>query len=237
LRRLTPSFIVEYRQAKRRITGSTKPGWAHAKPAPEGLDEQVNRIAISAFKTVVAKPPPDLVSPPIPTGRILASLVEAAPVTGQADAGGAQPRTSGGAAEAGYASQGPADVAVARELGEHIYSDESREPSVATIFRSKQPASSDPSAPKAGTPRSEKGTRRPPETHAKFDHAASTSADMSETASVSSTSGLPPVDKPSSTTRTSRILDRYVFRDERGPGESWKRRIESRRKRRAQALL
>jgi hypothetical protein len=49
---------------------------------------------------------------------------------------------------------------------------------------------------------------------------------------VSSTSGLPPVDKPSSTTRTSRILDRYVFRDELGPGKSWKRRIEARRERR-----
>jgi hypothetical protein len=56
---------------------------------------------------------------------------------------------------------------------------------------------------------------------------------MSETAPVSSTSGLPPVDRPSSTTRTSRILGRYVFRDELNPGESWKRRIEARRERRA----
>jgi hypothetical protein len=56
---------------------------------------------------------------------------------------------------------------------------------------------------------------------------------MSETAPVSSTSGLPTVDKPSSTMRTSRILDRYVFRDELGPGKSWKRRIEARRERRA----
>jgi hypothetical protein len=227
LKRVTPSFTVEYRQAKRPNTGSAKLGWAHAKPAPAGGDEKANRIAISAFKSVAAHPPADVISPSIPRGRILPSLVEAAPVTGQADAGGAQPRTSGGA------TQVPADVAVARELGEHIYSDESREPFVATIFRSKHPATSDPSAPKAGTPRSEKRTRRPAEKHAKFDHASSTSADMSETAPVSSTSGLPPVDKPSSTTRTSRILDRYVFRDELGPGKSWKRRIEARRERRA----
>jgi hypothetical protein len=218
LKRVTPSFTVEYRQAKRPNTGSAKLGWAHAKPAPAGVDEKANRIAVSAFKTVAAHPP-------IPPGRILPSLVEAA-VTGQADAGGAQSRSYGGAAQV------PADGAVARELGEHIYSDESREPFVATIFRSKQPATSDPSAPKAGTPRSEKRTRRPAEKHAKFDHASSTSADMSETAPVSSTSGLPPVDKPSSTTRTSRILDRYVFRDELGPGKSWKRRIEARRERR-----
>jgi hypothetical protein len=233
LKRVTPSFTVEYRQAKRPSTGSAKPGWANVMPAPIGLDEKTSPIAISAFKTVAAKPPADVISTSIPSGRILPSLVEAAPVTGQADAGGAQSRSYGGAAQAGYATQVPADGAVARELGEHIYSDESREPSVATIFRSKQPATSDPSAPKAGTPRSEKRTRRPAEKHAKFDHASSTSADMSETAPVSSTSGLPPVDKPSSTTRTSRILDRYVFRDELGPGKSWKRRIEARRERRA----
>jgi hypothetical protein len=233
LKRLTPSFTVEYRQAKRPNTGSAKLGWAHAKPVPAGGDEKANRIAISAFKTVAAQPPADVISPSVPSGRILPSLVETALVAGQADAGDAQSRSCGGAAQAGYATQVPADVAVARELGEHIYSDESREPFVATIFRSKQPATSDPSAPKAGTPRSEKRTRRPAEKHAKFDHASSTSADMSETAPVSSTSGLPPVDKPSSTTRTSRILDRYVFRDELGPGKSWKRRIEARRERRA----
>jgi hypothetical protein len=227
LKRLTPSFTVEYRQAKRPNTGSAKLGWAHAKPVPAGGDEKANRIAISAFKTVAAHPPADVISPSIPPGRILPSLVEAAPVTGQADARGVQSRSYGGAAQV------PADGAVARELGEHIYSDESREPSVATIFRSKQAATSDPSAPKAGTPRSKKRARRPAEKHAKFDHASSTSADMSETASVSSTSGLPPVDKPSLTTRTSRILDRYVFRDELGPGKSWKRRIEARRERRA----
>jgi hypothetical protein len=56
---------------------------------------------------------------------------------------------------------------------------------------------------------------------------------VSETAPMVSTSSLAPVDKPSSTARTSRILDRYVFRHERGLGEGWKRRIEARRERRA----
>ena len=184
MKRVTLSFTVEYRQAKRPNTGSAKLGWAHAKPAPAAVDEKANRIAMSAFKTVAAHPPADIVSPSIPPGRILPSLVEAAPVTGQADAGGTQSRSYGGAAQAGYATQVPADGAVARELGEHIYSDESREPSVAAIFRSKQPATSDPSAPKAGTPRSEKRTRRPAEKRAKFDQAFSTSADMSKTPPV-----------------------------------------------------
>ena len=154
-------------------------------------------------------------------------------MTARAAPGAAQSRSYEGASQAGYPSQVPADGAAAREFGERIYTDESREPSVATIFQLKQSATSDPSAIKAGTPRSEKRTRRPAEKRAKFDHASSTSAHMSETAPVSSTSGLPPVDKPSSTTRTSRIFDRDVFRDELGPAKSWKRRIEARRERRA----
>jgi hypothetical protein len=235
LKRVTPSFTVEYRQAKRPNTGSAKLGWAHAKPAPAGADEKANRIAISAFKTAAAHPPADVISPSIPPGRILPSLVEAAPVTGQADAGGAQSRSYRGAAQAGHATQAPADGAVARQLGEHVYPAEDLEPSiaVATKLRLRQPTTSDTSAEKAETPRSEKRSRRPAEKQEKLDNAPRRSADSSETAPVGSTSGLPPVGEPSSTTRTSRILGRYVFRDELSPGESWKRRIEARRERRA----
>jgi hypothetical protein len=49
LKRATPSFTVEHRQARRPNSGGAKPGWAHAKPVPAGLDEKANRIAISAF--------------------------------------------------------------------------------------------------------------------------------------------------------------------------------------------
>jgi hypothetical protein len=223
LKRVMPSFTVEYRQGKRLNNRSAKLGWAHAKPAPAGVDEKANRIAISAFKTVAAHPPADVVLPSIPPGRVLPSLIETAPMTGQADAGGARSKTYGVLAEG----------TVARHFREHAYPVEDLEPSAATTFRLKQPATSDPSATKAGTPRSEKRTRRPAEKRPKFNHASGTSADMSKTPPMSSTSGFPPVDKPSSTSRTSRILDRYVFRDEGGPGESWKRRIEARRERRA----
>jgi hypothetical protein len=232
LKRVTPSFTVEYRQAKRPNTGSATLGWAHAKSAAAGVDKKANRIAISAFKTVAAHPPADVVSSSIPPGRILPSLVEAELVIERADAGGAQSRSYGGAARVGYATQVRAGEAVARELGERIYSDKRREPLVAITSRLKQPATSDPRVTKAGTPRLEKRTRRPTEKRAKFDHASSTSADMSKTPTVSSTFDLPSIDKPSSTSRTSRILDRYVFRNERGPGERWKRRVEARRERR-----
>ena len=228
LKRVTPSFTVEYRQAKWPNSGSAKPSLAHARPAPAGLDEKANRIATSAFKTVAVKLPAEVIAPSVPSGRILPSLVETILGTGQADAGSAQSRSYRGAAQA------PGGGTEARQLGGQGYTAEDLEPSiaVAAILRLKQRATSDPIAVKARTSRSEKRTRRPAEKQEKLDHAAMTSADMSETAPVSSTCSLPPVNKSSSTTRTSRILGRYVFRDELSPGESWKRRIEARRERR-----
>ena len=236
MKRVTPSFTVEYRQAKRPNTGSAKLGWAHAKPAPAGVDEKANRIAISAFKTVAAHPPADVISPSIPPGRILPSLVEAAPVTGQADAGGAQSRSYGGAAKAGHVTQVAADGTLARASWRAHLS--CRRP------RAVDRCHHDTSVKAARRPRTRALQRRErqdrrngPGVLQKSKRSSTTllvtSAEGAETAPVSSTSGLPPVGKPSSTTRTSRILDRYVFRDELSPGESWKRRIEARRERRA----
>jgi hypothetical protein len=150
LKRATPSFTVEYRQAKRPNTGSAKLGWAHAKPAPAGGDEKANRIAISAFKTVAAHPPSDVISPSILPGRILPSIIETAPVTGQADAGGAQSKSHGSASKAAHATQVPGDVTVARHFGEHAYPAEDLEPSIAVapIPRLKDPTTSDLSVEK-----------------------------------------------------------------------------------------
>ena len=97
----------------------------------------------------------------------------------------------------------------------------------------KRPAPLDPSGSTAGTSRSEKRTRRPVEKREKFDHASSTSADMPKAPLVTPAADPSAVDKPSSSSRTSRILGRYVFRDERGLGESWKRRTDARRERRS----
>jgi hypothetical protein len=238
LKRVTPSFTVEYRQAKRPNTGNAKLGWAHAKPAPAGGDEKANRIATSAFKTVAAHPPSDVISPSILPGRILPSLIETAPVTGQADAGGAQSKGHKSVSKADRAMQVPGDVAVARHFGEHACPAEDLEPSIAVAptLRLKDPTTSDLSVEKAGAPRSEKRSRRPAQKQEKLDHSPGPSAkqcEPGEPAPVGSVSGLPPVGKPSSTTRAGRILGRYVFRDELSPGESWKRRIEARRERRA----
>jgi hypothetical protein len=229
LKRVIPSFTVEHRQARRPNSGGAKPDWAHAKPVPAGLDQKANRIAISAFKTVAAQPPVDVILPSIPPGRVLPSLVEAAPVTGRADVGGARSRSYGGTARV------PVDRRSTRQVDEHVYPAEDLEPSIAvdTILRLKQRPTSDPGAVKARTERSEKRTRRPAEKQEKIDATPLTSAEGCEPAPVSSASGLPPVAKPLPATRTSRILGRYVFRDELSPGDSWKRRIEARRERRA----
>jgi hypothetical protein len=235
LKRATPSFTVEYRQAKRPNTGSAKLGWAHAKPAPLGGDEKANRIAMSAFKTVAAHPPSDVISPSIVSGRVLPSLIEAAPVTKQADARGAQSKSHGSGSKAAHAAQEPGDGIVAGHIGEHAYSAEDLKPSIAVAptVRLKDPTPSDLSVEKAGAPRSEKRSRRPAQKQEKVDNSPRPSAEQCEPAPVGSISGLPPFGKPSSTTHASRILGRYVFRDQLSPGESWKRRIEARRERRA----
>jgi hypothetical protein len=155
-------------------------------------------------------------------------------VTGQAEPGGAQSKRQGSASKAAHAAQASGDLTGARHFGEHAYPAEGLGPStaVAPVLRLKDPTTSDLSV-EAGAARSEKRRRRPAEKREKLDNSPRTSAEQCEPAPVGSISGLPPFGKPSSTRRASRILGRYVFRDELSPGESWKRRIEARRERRA----
>jgi hypothetical protein len=190
---------------------------------------------MSAFKTVAAHPPSDVISPSIVPDRVLPSLIQTAPVTEQADARGAQSKSRGSASKAAHAAQEWGDGTVAGHIGKQAYPAEDLEPSIAVapILRLKDPTPSDLSVEKAGAPRSEKRSRRPAQKQEKLDNSPGPSAKECEPAPVSSISGLPSVGKPSSTTRAGRILGRYVFRDELSPGESWKRRIEARRERRA----
>ena len=148
LKRVTPSFTVEYRQTKRPNIGSAKSGWANAQPAPEVV-EKGSWVAISAFKTTAARSPVDVVSPSIPRGRILPSLVDTSAGTEQAEAARTQSRGGGSAAKAGSATQVPGGGTVARLPGGHISSPEDREPLVAVgamAPRLESPTPSDPSA-------------------------------------------------------------------------------------------
>jgi hypothetical protein len=235
LKRATPSFTVEYRQAKRPNSGSAKPGWANAKPAQTGVDAQTNRIAISAFKTAAVKPPAETGAASIPSGRILPSLVETAPVIGQSNLGSAESGNYGKALQAGDVKSASADGTAARQLAEHGYAAEGLGPplAVAAPLLLEQPATLHVAGGKAATPRPKKGTGHRTERQEKLDEAPGTSAHRSEVILTNSVPDLPTVSEPSSTVRKGRILGRYVFRDELGPGESWKRRIEARRERRA----
>jgi hypothetical protein len=232
LKRTTPSFTVEYRQAKRRPnSASAKPSWANAKLVATGLDEQTNRIAMSAFKTAAAKPPATVIAPSIPSARILPSLVETVPVTGPSSLESAESGSYGSASQAGHAKPASASETGALQLGERVCTAEGLKPPpvVAAILLSEQPATSRLGVGKAATRRPKKRTER----QEKSDDAPGTSADRSETTLTNLASESPPVSVPSSTVRKSRILGRYVFRDELRPGESWKRRNETRRERRA----
>ena len=235
MKRVTPSFTVEYRQAKRPSTGSAKPGWANVRPAPIGRDEKTNRTAISAFKTVAAQPTAEVISPSILPAAFFRASLRARLWPDRPTPETPNRGVVGGAAQAGDATLVPAAGTAARQLGEHVYPAEGLEPPIAlaAIPPLEQPTTSRLSAGKAATRRSEKRSRRSAERQEKLDNAPRTSADRFETAPMSSTLGLPPVDKPSSTTRTSRILGRYVYRDELSAGESWKGRINARRERRA----
>jgi hypothetical protein len=137
LKRVTPSFTVEYRQAKRPNAASAKPNWVYAKP-PEGVDENVSRIAISAFKTVAARSPAYAVSPSIPRGHILPSLVEVAPVTAQPDVGRNQSKSHSSAVKTGYVAQTPGGGTVRPHFGKHAYPENDPAPliAVATISQS-----------------------------------------------------------------------------------------------------
>jgi hypothetical protein len=225
LKRVTRSFTVEYRQAKRPNAKGTKLGWALAKPKPAGINEKASWDEILTFRAVAA----DLPAPSIATGRILPSLLQVAPATERVDAKLSRSRRSLGAA------QSPADGALPGELRDQSRAAEDLETSTAvatTIPQLEHSTPSDRSDPRIGKSRSEKPTGRPAKKREKFDPSPHKASGMSKASPAPSTDLLL-VDKPPSPSRTRRILDRYVFRDERGPGEMWKRRIETRRERRS----
>ena len=180
---------------------------------------------------------------PVPAGRILPSLVEADPVTGQSSRGRpnnvAEPRETenprdgnAGALLVEHTTPPPTSQAAPRSLGDPIHAGEGLEPPLAvagTLVRG------EPVAPRLGvgelvTPKSKKRMSHPVERQKNLDEVGST--DRSDIALTNSVSDASPVGEPSSSVRKGRILGRYVFRDDLRPGESWKRRIETRRERR-----
>ena len=129
LKRASPSFTVEYRQAKR-PKASAKLGWARAQPAPE-VAEKANRSRYPLSKLRLLARQSRSYRPQIRTAAFYQILVEAALGSVQADAKRVQSRSHGSAARAGHVTQVTRDRTAARQLGEHTYSAEDREPLVA----------------------------------------------------------------------------------------------------------
>jgi hypothetical protein len=151
LKRATPSFTVEYRQTKRRLNpGGAKLSSIEASLAPIGLNETTHRVAISAFKTASGKQPAEVVAHSIPAGRILPSLIEPGPETGQSSRGrpnnlaeppkmenrrdgSAESNSYGGARQVEHITPEPTSQN-ARPLGDPIHVAEGLEPPLAVAW-------------------------------------------------------------------------------------------------------
>jgi hypothetical protein len=252
LKRSTPSFTVEYRQTKRRLhSGGAKLGSGQENLPPIGLNEMTYRVAISAFKTASAKQPGEVVENSIPAGRVLPSLVEADPVTGQSSRGrpnnmveprdaenpgdgGPKSTSYGGARQVEHITPARTSETAARSRDNRIHAAEGLEPRLAAAgtLVPKQPGTPRVGVGELATPKSKKRMGHPPEWRKNLDDAPVGSSRRSDIALTNSASDVPAVSGPSSSIRKGRILGRYVFRDDLGPGDSWKRRIETRRERR-----
>jgi hypothetical protein len=249
LKRSTPSFTVEYRQTKRRLhPGGAKLGSGQENSPLIGLNETTHRVAISAFKTASTKQPGEVVANSIPAGRVLPSLIEADPVSGQSSRGRpnhmVEPRDGenpgdGGAKSTSYGGARhttPARTSetAARPLGDPIDAAEGLEPPLAvtgTLVR-EQPVTPRLGVGELATPKSKKRMGHPAEWRKNLDDTPVGPTHRSDITLTNSASDVPAVREPSSSIRKGRILGRYVFRDDLGPGNSWKRRIETRRRRR-----
>jgi hypothetical protein len=120
-------------------------------------------------------------------------------------------------------------------LADPIHTAEGLEPplAVAGTLVPEQPVTPRRGIGELATPKSKKRMVHPAERQGNLYNTPVETTGRSDIALTNSASDAPAVGEPSSSARKGRILGRYVFRDELGPGESWKRRIETRRERRA----
>jgi hypothetical protein len=157
LKRATPSFTVEYRHTKGRLSpGSAKHGSVEASLTLTGLNETTHRVAISAFKTASAKQPAEVVAHSIPAGRILPSLVETDSLTAQSSLarpdnmgearktenprnGSAKSYSYGDPRQVKHSTPAPASQTAARPLRDPIHAAEGLEAAVAGTLVRGQP--------------------------------------------------------------------------------------------------
>src|SRR3984885_2198760 len=195
LKRTTPSFTVEFRQAKRRKPGSPRTDWLDAKGPPTTATKQPQDIAVSTFKPAADNVQIEGRAPSTISGRILPSLLKmdslnAPPISGTSR-GTCSPR------RAKNVSKDP-------------------EPGFgATKAPPEQMAEQRADLRQVGKARPKRPARSPADRGGEL--AGAPLASLAPMAGADSRSDFPSIREPIADARKARVLSRYIFRDEFAP--------------------
>jgi hypothetical protein len=244
LKRTTPSFTVEFRQAKRRKPRSPRTGWLDAKGPPTTATKEPQDIAVSTFKPAADNVQIEGRAPSTISGRILPSLLEmdslnAPPISGTSR-GTYSPRRAKNKPDLRTTASAVVTQAEYRTKAET--STHSAEKSV-RVSKDLEPGFGATKAPpeqiaeqradlrQIGKSSPKRPARSPADRSGEL--AGAPLASLDPMAGADSKSDFPSVREPIADARKARVLSRYIFRDEFAPADGWKRRIQMQRDRRA----
>jgi hypothetical protein len=148
--------------------------------------------------------------------------------------GGSKSTSCGSARQVEHTTPARTSETVARPRDNPIHAAEGLEPPLAAAgtLVPEQPGTPRLRVRELAAPKSKKRMGHLAEWRKTLDDTPVGPTHRSDIALTGAASDVPAVGEPSSSIRKGRILGRYVFRDDLGPGDSWKRRIETRRERR-----
>jgi hypothetical protein len=240
LKRITPSFTVEFRHSKRSKLGNVRPSWVNERTGPTPPINESRRAAAAIFKHDDIPQTDDGSSA---TMRILPSLTErdslAAPPILKA-LGAArearkrfEPRTiqSGEGNQGGHRGRATDDGVRAESLEEPERVPVGREPQLETQEpQAGRIAKARNTARKGGTAKPTEQLKREPDRAERLDSVRGTSYRAQAAAKAKPTPEA--VSPRAAGVRKARVLRRHVLRDDFAPGDGWKRRIQTQRDRR-----
>ena len=239
LKRITPSFTVEFRHAKRSKFGNARPSWTNERTGPTPPIKESRRAAAAIFKHADI---PQTDDGPSATMRILPSLTErdtlAAPPVSKTLGAAREARKrfeqrtiqSGEVDQEGHRGRAADDGVRADPLEEPVQVPVGREPQLEMPKpQSGRVAKARNTARKGGSAGPTEQPKREPDRVEKLDSVreASYRAHGADKAEPTREAISPPV----AGVRKARVL-RHVFRDDFAPGDGWKRRIQTQRDRR-----
>jgi hypothetical protein len=247
LKRTTPTFTVEYRQNKRRLSlGDARWNAAEANLAPTKSDKASDRLAISAFKPAPTESQAEIILQTIPARRILPSLVEKGP---EADGSRHRKRKHEGLSrkrlwlQNGSEQSNNEDTLGVERAAELTNQSTTRAPSSATETTGSLPPSEDAArtivrwlttdaSRSLGASSRPKSKKRASESKSSSKNLRAVRSDDEgfDTTFDKLPSAPPATADAAPTIRKGRIFGRYVSLDQLRPEESWKRRVVRRRK-------